>query len=181
MITSNTLTTNPTIKNFHTKNTTIRDILQDFEEQIQSIFCKVLDLDSDKLIIEPNAEYDFAFNYKDKNYIVEVKYYRTKSAQMRLVMGAANKLMNIITQLAKQEKKYLPILVVACSMSSMQKAQILKQFPNLILVDRESLILTTTNQMDLINYLTPFFGVTELDFQNTSDDLLTLLGNPNHE
>lgn len=160
----------------------IYNIWQDFQTQIQAIFCQVLNLDSNNLSVKPyDTEYDFAFTYQQKNYIVEVKYYRTKLAQMRLLIGAANQLMNIVTQLEKQEKKYLPILVVSCSMSGMQKAQILKQFPDLILIDREILISTTAGQVDLMNYLTPFFGVTELDFQNASDDLLTLLKKGHHE
>lgn len=160
----------------------IYNIWQDFEMQIQAIFCQVLNLDSNNLMIKPyDTEYDFAFTYKQTNYIVEVKYYRTKLAQMRLLIGAANRLINIVTQLEQQEKKYLPILVVSCTMSGMQKAQILKQFPELILIDRENLISTTAGQVDLMNYLTPFFGVTELDFQNTSDDLLTLLQKGHHE
>lgn len=160
----------------------IYNIWQDFQMQIQAIFSQVLNLDANNLIIKPyDTEYDFAFTYEQTNYIVEVKYYRTKLAQMRLLIGAANKLMNIIAQLETQGKKYLPILVVSCSMSNAQRAQILRQFPDLILVDRESLIITTTGQVDLMNYLTPFFGVTELDFQNNSDDLRTLLKKSNHE
>lgn len=170
-----------TIENIHTENTATHGIWQDFEEQIQSIFRQVLvdsvikPLNSDSVIKLTNIRYDFEFFYEQKHYIVEVKYYRTKLAQMRLLIGAAQQLMKNIAELAEQGKKYLPILVVSCSLSTIQKEQIVKQFPDLILVDRESLIITTASQIDLMNYLTPFFGVMELDAQNPSKDLLTLL------
>lgn len=157
---------------FGVSSVTIMNIGQQFEWQVKEIFAKVL---SPNTIEDSVNFFDFAFAYQEKHYAVEVKYYRTKAAQMHLIMRAAEML-----QVYAQRYNYQPVLVIGAVLHQQQRNLIKERFPTLILVDRKNL-LNTAYHHDLINNLTPFFGMTEWDNYADAKDLLTLLKDANND
>ena len=145
------------------------NLAKQFELQVENFFAQVLHIDT----ISPAEPFDFLFTYQEKKYAVEVKYYRTKLAQMHLIMRAAEMLQERVHDL-----NYQPILVVASLIHQQQRDFIKEKFPTLILIDRENL-LNTAYHHHLVDNLTPFLGVTEWDIHVNTKDLLTLLREAN--
>lgn len=153
---------------------------QQFELQVIELFKKVLALNTVENLTKHTIEnrvvfFDFSFSYQGKQYAVEVRYYRTQTAQMHLIMRAAEMLQKCAMHL-----NYQPILVIGAVLHQQQRNLLKEKFSTLILVDRENL-LNTAYHHDLTNHLTPFFGMTEWDNYTDAKDLLALLRDVNHD
>ena len=93
---------------------------------------------------------DFFFKFKNINYIGEIKYYRSPLAQMELLTRAAFQIteaakainQNIKEQNKEIKENTIPILIVSCYVSPIQREILLKKYSELILIDRLTLLNT---------------------------------------